>query len=171
MTRMSIRLKQILGVTALVGAVVVALSVANLARIARLSLEESRARGELLTNAVFHRGREVVTSRETAYAELAADAGVRSILEAAIYSDDVTHAAIVDAAGVAIAHSDPAQVGQPAAPAGSSTSCWRGTRCSSWARSGRRAAARSSGRAAAARRRGVRRHPHRHLHAAGARAR
>ena len=79
---MSIRLKQILGVTALVGAVVVALSVVHLARIARLSLEESRARGELLTNAVFHRAHEVVTSRETAYAELAADAGVRSILEA-----------------------------------------------------------------------------------------
>ena len=52
---MSIRLKQILGVTALVGAVVVALSVLHLARIARLLLEESRARGELLTNAVFHR--------------------------------------------------------------------------------------------------------------------
>ena len=81
--RMSIRLKQILGVTALVGAVVVALSVAHLARIARLSLEESRARGELLTNAIFHRAREVVTSRETAYAELAADAGVRSILRGA----------------------------------------------------------------------------------------
>ncbi len=109
---MSIRLKQILGVTALVGAVVVVLSVAHLARIARLSLEESRARGELLTNAVFHRAYEVVTSREAAYAELAADAGIRSILQASIYSDDVTYAAIVDASGVAVAHSDPAQVGQ-----------------------------------------------------------
>lgn len=109
---MSIRLKQILGVTALVGAVVVALSVAHLARIARLSLEESRARGELLTNAVFHRAYQVVTSREAAYAELAADGGIRSFLEASIYSDDVTYAAIVDARGVAVAHSDPAQVGQ-----------------------------------------------------------
>ena len=109
---MSIRLKQILGVTALVGAVVVALSVAHLARIARLSLEESRARGELLTNAIFHRAYEVVTSREAAYAELAADAGIRSILQASIYSDDVTYAAIVDAAGTAVAHSDPSQVGQ-----------------------------------------------------------
>ena len=116
---MSIRLKQILGVTALVGAVVVALSVAHLARIARLSLEESRARGELLTNAVFHRAYEVVTSREAAYAELAADAGIRSILQASIYSDDVTYAAIVDAAGVAVAHSDPAQVGQRLAVGGS----------------------------------------------------
>lgn len=119
MTRLSIRLTQILGVTALVGAVVVSLSVVNLARIARLSLEESRARGEFLTNAVFHRAREVVTSRDTAYAELAGDAGVRSILEASIYSADVTHAAIVDASGVAVAHSDPGQVGQPLPPAGS----------------------------------------------------
>lgn len=119
MPRLSIRLTQILGVTALVTAVVVSLSVVNLARIAHLSLEESRARGELLTNAVFHRAREVVTSRETAYAALAADAGVRSILEASIYSQDVTHAAIIDASGVAIAHSDPGLVGQPLAPAGS----------------------------------------------------
>jgi signal transduction histidine kinase len=115
---MSIRLKQILGVTALVGAVVVALSVAHLARIARLSLEESRARGDLLTNAVFHRAYEVVTSREAAYAELAADAGIRSILQASIYSNDVTYAAIVDAQGVAVAHSDPTQVGQRLAVGG-----------------------------------------------------
>jgi signal transduction histidine kinase len=115
---MSIRLKQILGVTALVGAVVVALSVAHLARIARLSLEESRARGDLLTNAVFHRAYEVVTSREAAYAELAADAGIRSILQASIYSSDVTYAAIVDASGVAVAHSDPTQVGQRLAVGG-----------------------------------------------------
>lgn len=116
---MSIRLKQILGVTALVGVVVVALSAVHLARIARLSLEDSRSHGELLTNAVFHRAREVVTSRDTAYAELAADAGVRSILQASIYSADVTHAAIVDAAQVAVAHSDPTQVGRRQSPAGS----------------------------------------------------
>ena len=54
----------------------------------------------------------MVTSREAAYAELAADAGIRSILQAAIYSDDVTYGAIVDASGVAVAHSDPSQVGQ-----------------------------------------------------------
>ncbi len=96
-----------------------ALSAVHLARIARLSLEDSRARGELLTNAVFHRAREVVTSRETAYAELAADAGVRSILQATIYSEDVVQAAIVDANQVAIAHSDSSLVGRPLLPAGS----------------------------------------------------
>lgn len=116
---MSIRLKQILGVTTLTVVIVVVLSLSHLAGIARLSLEDSRARGELLTNAVFHRAREVVTTREAAYAELAADAGVRSILQATIYSDDVTYAAIVDASDVAIAHSDPSLVGQRLAPAGS----------------------------------------------------
>ena len=116
---MSIRLKQIFGVTALVGAVVVALSIVNLAAIARLSLEESRARGELITNLVFHRALAVVTSRDTAYAELAADGGIRSILQGAIYSDDVTLAAIVDTAQVVIAHSDPAEVGHALLPAGS----------------------------------------------------
>ena len=112
MPRLSIRQKQIIGVLTLVGLVVVALSLLNLANIARLSLEESRARAALLVNAVFHRAREVVTSRETAYSELQADAGVRSILESAIYSEDVTYAAIVDADGVARAHSDPTRVGE-----------------------------------------------------------
>ena len=165
---MSIRLKQILGVTALVGAVVVALSVANLARIARLSLEESRARGELLTNAVFHRAYEVVTSRDAAYAELAADAGIRSILQASIYSDDVTYAAIVDASGVAVAHSDPAQVGQRLAPGGGLPELLALNGFSQlmeiWSTRGRTL---EWQRAAAARRRGPGRDPHRHLDAAG----
>ena len=166
---MSIRLKQILGVTALVGAVVVALSVAHLARIARLSLEESRARGELLTNAVFHRAYEVVTSREAAYAELAADAGIRSILQAAIYSDDVTYGgdrrrlgrgggAQRSVAGRAAA----AGGRQPAGPAGAQRAV---------AALADLVVARPHAgmeRAAAARRRGARRDPHRHLDAAGA---
>jgi signal transduction histidine kinase len=116
--RLSIRQTQIVGVLTLVGLVVIALSLLNLANIARLSLEESRARGALLVNAVFHRAREVVTSRETAYQELQADAGVRAILESAIYSEEVTYAAIVDGDGVARAHSDPARVGERMARGG-----------------------------------------------------
>jgi signal transduction histidine kinase len=119
MIRLSIRLKQILGVTALVGAVVVSLSVAHLASIARFQLEASRSRGELLINAVFHRAREVVTSHETAFDELRADPGVRSILESIIYSDDVTYAAIVDLQGMVVAHSDASRVGSSVPTAGS----------------------------------------------------
>ena len=169
MTRMSIRLKQILGVTALVGAVVVALSVVNLARIARLSLEESRARGELLTNAVFHRAREVVTSRETAYAELAADAGVRSILRGLDLLRRRHLRRDRRRRQVAIAHSDPAQVGKRLAPAGSLHELLARNGLSAAGRDlvNARPHARVAG-AAAARRPGVRRHPHRHLDAARA---
>lgn len=119
MFRLSIRLTQILGVTALVGLVVVALSVEHLARIARLSLEESRARGELLANAVYHRAFQVITTRDSAFDELAGDGGVQSILQAAIYSPDVTYAAVVDASYVVVAHSTPSLVGQRLPPAAS----------------------------------------------------
>lgn len=119
MFRLSIRLTQILGITALVGLVVVSLSVEHLARIARLSLEESKARGELLSNAVYHRAFQVITNREAAFDELAADGGVQSILQAAIYSQDVTYAAIVDSSYTVIAHSRPDAVGQRLPPAGS----------------------------------------------------
>ena len=46
--RLSIRAKQVLGVTALIGLVVVGLSVHGLAQLARVRLEETRARGKLL---------------------------------------------------------------------------------------------------------------------------
>ena len=58
--RLGIKAKQVLGVTSIVGAVVVILSLLHLATLARVSLEESRARAELLANAIFHRAREVV---------------------------------------------------------------------------------------------------------------
>ena len=45
--RLGIKGKQVLGVTSIVGAVVVLLSLVYLAGLARISLEESRARAEL----------------------------------------------------------------------------------------------------------------------------
>ena len=46
--RLGIKGKQVLGVTTIVGAVVVVLSLMHLADLARVSLDESRARAELL---------------------------------------------------------------------------------------------------------------------------
>jgi signal transduction histidine kinase len=110
--RLSIKAKQIAGVTSLVGLTVVALSVIYLSSLVRIRLEESQSRGELLANAVFHRARELVGGPDP-YAALAADAGLRAILESSAYSDNVTYAAIVDPNGVAVAHSDAQQVGKP----------------------------------------------------------
>ena len=111
--RLGIKGKQVLGVTTIVGAVVVVLSVIDLARVARVSLNESAARAELLANAIFHRAREVVREGVTPNEALATDSGLRSILEASLYSDSVTVAAIVDADGIAIAHVDRSREGRP----------------------------------------------------------
>ena len=110
--RLGIKGKQVLGVTSIVGAVVVVLSLMHLARLAQVSLDESSARAELLANAIYHRAREVVADQPEAYAALRADTGLRSLLEASLYDNNVTFAAIVDAQGVAVAHADPSQEGQ-----------------------------------------------------------
>ena len=113
--RLGIKGKQVLGVTSIVGAVVVLLSLLYLADLARVSLEESRARAELVANAIFHRAGEVVTANAdpaAAYRALHDDPGLRSILESSLYSKNVTFAAIVDVNGKAVAHADPAREGE-----------------------------------------------------------
>jgi len=109
--RLGIKGKQVLGVTTIVGVVVVVLSVIHLARLAQVKLDESKARAELLANAVFHRAYAVVGERIDPYVALHSDSGLRSILESSLYSPNVTFAAIVDAQGVAVAHTDPALEG------------------------------------------------------------
>ncbi|MBI4484612.1 MAG: HAMP domain-containing protein [Acidobacteria bacterium] len=105
--RIGIKGKQVIGVTSIVGAVVVALSLVHLSNLARVKLEESRARAELLANAIFHRAREVIGAGVDPYEALRADPGLRSILESSLYSKNVTFAAIVDVNGVAVVHADP----------------------------------------------------------------
>ena len=109
--RLGIKGKQIAGVTAIVGLTVVALSALNVARLARVVLHESEARGELLANAILHRAREVVLPGVEPYQSLRADPGLRAILESSISGENVTSAAIADPAGRIIASSDPTQEG------------------------------------------------------------
>jgi signal transduction histidine kinase len=109
--RLGIKGKQVLGVTSIVGAVVVLLSLYFLSRLASVSLEESRARAVLIENAIYQRARDVVADQD-AQAVLRTDPGLRSILESSLYSNNVTFAAIVDVNGVAIAHNDRTQEGQ-----------------------------------------------------------
>ena len=110
--RLSVRTKQVAGVTSLVGGVVVAISMLHLAALVRLTLGENQALGELLTNAIFHRAYEVVAAGGDPRAALQADGGVGAILASSVYSPNVTYAAIVDEQGVALAHSDPLAVGR-----------------------------------------------------------
>ena len=115
--RLSIKAKQIAAVTTIVGIAVVMLSAVHVARLARVVLHESEARGQLLANAIFHRAREVVvTGAGDPYAALAADPGLRAILESSIYGESVTGASILDTQGVVRASSDPTQEGKPYPP-------------------------------------------------------
>ena len=116
--RLGIKGKQVLGVTSIVGVVVVVLSVLHLARLASVSLDESRARAELLAKAIYQRAQQVVGAGADPLAALRADPGLRSILESSLYSDNVMYAALVDVRGVAVAHADPSMEGQVLPPAG-----------------------------------------------------
>jgi len=103
---LSIKSRQVAGVTTLVVLIVSALSAYHLATLARLSMQETASRGELLKQAIFQRAREVVPTAKDPYAALQRDGGIRSLLESAVaYSRNVTYAAITDKDGVAIAHS------------------------------------------------------------------
>src|SRR3954447_1303701 len=116
--RLGIKGKQVLGVTSIVVVVVVVLSALNLARLARVSLDESSARAELLANAIYHRAQQVVVGGDDPLAALRADPGLRSILESSLYSKNVMYAALVDVNGVAVAHADRSLEGRPLQPVG-----------------------------------------------------
>jgi signal transduction histidine kinase len=109
---LSIKQKQVLGVTSIVVLVVVSLSVLQLVTLARTLVQQSRERGEFIAMTIAHNAQAVVTSEETAYQDLRRAAVVRGALEAALYSRDVVYAAIVDRSGTVVAHSDPSRVGE-----------------------------------------------------------
>ena len=112
----TIRVKQIVAVTAIVGLAVVTLSALHITRLARVGLHESQARGELLSNAIFHRVRQVVTASPDPYSAIRTDPGLLALLQSSIYGESVTDASVTDPQGVVIADSDSARMGQHAAP-------------------------------------------------------
>lgn len=109
---LSIKQKQVLGVTSIVALVVIVLSVLQLSALARVLLQQSQERAEALGLAIGHRASEVVTSKETAYDELRRDTGVQAALESGIFSQNVIYAAVVDTTGIIIAHNDRARIGE-----------------------------------------------------------
>ena len=116
--RLGIKGKQVLGVTSIVGAVVVILSVLHLGTLARISLAESQARAELLAGAIFNRASEVIVPGVDPFEALRRDPGLRSMLYSSLLAKNVTFAAIADLDGKAAVHADPALEGQPLAAGG-----------------------------------------------------
>jgi len=113
---LSIKSRQVAGVTTLVVVIVAALSAYHLSTLARLSLQESAATGELLKQAIYQRAREVVPTAKDPYAALQHDGGIRSLLDSSVgYSPNVTYAAITNKEGIAIAHNFTSEEGKPLA--------------------------------------------------------
>ncbi len=109
---LSIKQKQVLGVTSIVVLVVVSLSALQLFSLTRTLLQQSRERGEFIAMTIGHGAQDVVVTEETAFQDLRRSTAVRASLEAALYSEDVVYAAIVDGSGSVVAHSDPSRVGE-----------------------------------------------------------
>ncbi|MGE3955861.1 MAG: ATP-binding protein [Vicinamibacterales bacterium] len=110
--RLGIKGKQVLGVTTIVGVVVVALSLMHLSQLAKAGLDDSGARAELLASAISYRASAVPIVSDP-YEALHADAALRSILEASLNDPAVTVAAITSPDGIAVLNADTSQEGRP----------------------------------------------------------
>ncbi|MBY0493657.1 MAG: HAMP domain-containing protein [Cyanobacteria bacterium] len=109
--RLSLKHKQVLGVTLMVTLIVIALSLLHLSNTAGMLLDESRDRFELFASAVYSQTAAAITTQESAYNDVRTSKFVQSALQSALYSQDTLDASIVDPAGVVIASSDPEQIG------------------------------------------------------------
>ncbi len=110
--RLSIKQKQVLGVTAMVVLVVTALSLLHFVTLASVVLLRSRDRLELFGSSVYSQAAIAITSPETAYQDVRSSRSVQSALQSALYSADIFESSIVDPSGVVIASSNPEQVGK-----------------------------------------------------------
>jgi signal transduction histidine kinase len=110
--RFSIRVKQIVGVTAIVGLAVVALSILYAARLTDVVLRESYSRGQLMAKTILHHAGVIVTGDGDHWAQLRSDIGLRSIIESSAYSDNITTATIVDTNGIIVIANLRSMVGQ-----------------------------------------------------------
>jgi signal transduction histidine kinase len=114
----SIKAKQVAGVTTLVVVIVAGLSAYHFGTLVRLRLEDAAAQGGMLAQAIRHRAHQVAQEADgDPYQALRQDGGIRAILQSAIgYSPGVLYAAFVDNDGVAVAHSFPPREGEVMAP-------------------------------------------------------
>ena len=116
---LSLKTKQVVGVTLIVGLAVGALGAWYLSSLAQVLLQESRARADLLSKLIYERARADVAlgvDPLDPYARLKTDPGLDSILKSSVYSKGVSYAAIVDVDGRILMHLDDTMVGQTWTP-------------------------------------------------------
>jgi signal transduction histidine kinase len=116
---LSIKAKQVAGVTTLVVLVVAGMIAVQIASLTRLRIEETASRATTLKESMLHHAGVIVRGAGTTnpYVAIRDDSGMRSILESAVTSlpdnNTILYAAIVDPQGIAFVHSTPSLEGQP----------------------------------------------------------
>jgi signal transduction histidine kinase len=118
--RLSIKTKQVAGVTLIVGLAMAALSAWYMSSLVDVLFEESRARAELVAKTTYHRAFAVLSAMPTGAdpgLALRNDDGLKSILESNAYSKELVYAAIVDGDNRIVAHNVVTNVGREMEPA------------------------------------------------------
>jgi len=115
---LSLRTREVVAITTVVLLVVAVATVAHLASVAQITLKAAADEGKLLARQLFHQSARATTTLPTPSLDaLRPDAAVVALLEGMVgYSRVVVYAAIVDPAGRAVVHSDPALEGKALRP-------------------------------------------------------
>ena len=114
---LSLKTKQVAGVTLIVGLAVVLLSGWYISSLASVWLGEAQARAEFLAKTITQRAFDAVRTGTDPLTAIQSDDGLKSILGATAYDANVLYAEIVNTRDEVIAHSDPDRVGTMATPA------------------------------------------------------
>ncbi len=117
--RLSIKTKQVAGVTVIVGLAMAVLSAWYMSSLVDILFQESRARALLVAKTTYHRAFAVLStlpSGTDSGLALRNDGGLKSILESNAYSEGLVYAAIVDGEGMIVAHSEITRVGRRLEP-------------------------------------------------------
>jgi PAS domain S-box-containing protein len=112
--------KQIATLTLVAATVALATSVVNLSALARLSVDETRSRAELLAETLYHQASRVIRQhgRDGIEEALSQDPSLASYAEGVVgYSPTIMYVVITGATDIALVHSTPTAKGEPVPPA------------------------------------------------------
>ena len=104
--RISVRTKQVVGVTAIVFAVVAFLGGYYILRLGDVLISETRTRADLVAKGVYQRIAQLVQDGGDLREAIRSDAGLQTMLELSAFSPNMLYAAVVHQDGTVLAYSD-----------------------------------------------------------------
>jgi len=109
--RVGIRIKQVLGVLAIVSLAILVQGGYYVASLTHLLLEGTRSQAKLMSNNIYQQTFKITERGGDTVAALGTDEGLRSILESVAFMTGLVNASICDPSGKIIADADPPRLG------------------------------------------------------------